>query len=128
MVPLPEIVAVSALFILRLGIPLAVIVLITWGLKRLDGRWQADAEARHVSEAVTLGQITALATKAPLALEKPCWEYTNCSETKRACCAAFADSSLPCWMARLRSDGRLPGGCYGCALFRMRPRLEPVTG
>jgi len=114
------------LFALRLGVPLAITVLVTWGLRRLDARWQAAADAQLSSQAVAAGQYLPAALKAPLAAQKSCWEYRACTEAQRACCAAARDTSLPCWMARLRADGRLPGVCYGCILFRTRRRMEVV--
>lgn len=53
--------ALIGLSILRLGVPLAVTVLITWGLKSLDARWQAEAEARQASASVEAGQAQAIA-------------------------------------------------------------------
>jgi hypothetical protein len=75
---------------------------------------------------VRAGNVQPAAFKAPQAAATPCWELRNCSEAKRAGCPAYQDSALPCWMARLRADDRLPGPCYSCALFRLRPRLEMV--
>jgi hypothetical protein len=124
--PVSEAVAVTGLLALRVGVPLAVTGFITWGLHRLDARWQADAEARQATAAVTAGRVQPAAFKAPQAVDKPCWMLRNCAEASRAKCAACKESSLPCWMARLRADGRLPGPCYGCALFRLRPSLETV--
>lgn len=126
MTPITETVSMFALFALRLGVPVAITVFVTWGLRRLDARWQADADARLSSQAVADGRYLPGALKAPLATQKPCWEYRACTDAQRSCCAAARDTSLPCWMARLRADGRLPGGCYGCLLFRSRRRMEVV--
>jgi hypothetical protein len=121
-----EMVAVTGLLALRVGVPLAVTGLITWGLHRLDARWQADAEARQATAAVSAGRVQPQVFKSPQAAATPCWTLRNCSEARRADCAACRETALPCWMARLRSEGRLPGPCYGCALFRLRPKLEAV--
>jgi hypothetical protein len=121
-----EVVAVASLLLVRLGIPLAVMVFITWSLRRLDARWQAEAAARQATAEVTAGRVPPVAYKAPQAVATPCWQLRNCSEATRARCAAAKDTVLPCWMARLRADGRLPGPCYSCALFRLRPRPEAV--
>lgn len=123
---LSEVIAIAGLLVLRVGVPLAITGLITWGLHRLDARWQADAEARQAAAAVSAGRVQPQAFKAPQAVATPCWQLRNCSEAKRSGCAACKEPGLPCWMARLRSDGRLPAPCYGCALFRMRPRLAAV--
>lgn len=124
MTPTSEILALTGLFLLRIGVPLAVTALIVWGLKSLDARWQAEAEARQASAVVSAGRALPAAYKAPQAAQTPCWSLRNCAESRQAGCAACKEPGLPCWMARLRADGRLPSGCYGCALFRLRPRLE----
>lgn len=121
-----ETTAMVVLFILRMGIPIAVTVAIVSGLKFLDGRWQADAEARHASRAVAQGLLTPDAVSSPMAAEKPCWELNGCTEEKRKQCSGCAMTDIPCWMARLRADGKLPARCYGCALFRTRQTLQPV--
>jgi hypothetical protein len=121
-----EMMAIGGLLLLRVGVPLAVTGLITWGLHRLDARWQADAEARQATAAVNAGRVQPAQFKAPQAAATPCWQLRNCSEAKRGGCAACQEPGLPCWMARLHHDGRLPGACYGCALFRLRPKLATV--
>ncbi len=126
MTPVSEIVALTGLFLLRLGVPLAITVFVTWGLRRLDGRWQADAEARQAVDVVRTGQVQAAAFKAPQAAQTACWKLRDCPEARRSGCAGCQEPGLPCWMARLRADGRLPNTCYGCALFRSRTRLEAI--
>lgn len=121
-----ETLALTVLFVLRLGIPIAVTVLIAWGLRRLDARWQADAAARQSSRAVAAGNLDAAAVTSPLAAQQPCWELNNCSDAQRGNCPACATFDIPCWMARLRADGKLPARCYGCTLFRTRPSPQPV--
>ena len=95
---------------------------------RLTRCWQAEAAAHQTSRAVAVGALDATAVMSPLAAEKPCWNLNHCSEGQRGNCPACAALDVPCWMARLRADGKLPARCYGCALFRTRPALHPVTG
>ena len=121
-----ETLALTVLIVLRLGIPIAVTVLIAWGLRRLDARWQAEAAAQQSSRAVAAGDLDAGAVTSPLAAQQPCWELNNCSDAQRGNCPACAALDIPCWMARLRADGKLPARCYGCALFRTRPSLQPA--
>ncbi len=121
-----ETLALTVLFVLRLGIPIAVTILIAWGLRRLDARWQAEAAAQQSSRAVAAGDLDAAAVTSPLAAQQPCWELNNCSDAQRGDCPACAALDIPCWMARLRADGKLPARCYGCALFRTRPSLQPA--
>ncbi len=127
MIPWVETVAIAALFVLRIGVPLAIMGLIVWWLRRLDARWQAEAEARQATGKVEAGQLAPARMKAPIAAQTPCWVAHNCSPATCAVCAACKEPGFPCWMARLRAEGRLPGKCYGCAFFRTRPKLEAVT-
>jgi hypothetical protein len=122
----PEVAAVVGLFILRVGVPLAITSFIVWSLRHLDARWQAEAEARQAAADVSAGLVQPATFKAPQAVTTPCWQLRNCSESSRAGCVACKEPGLPCWMARLRADGRLPGPCYGCTLFRLRSRQVSV--
>ena len=122
----PEVAAVVGLFILRVGVPLAITGFIVWSLRHLDARWQAEAEALQAAADVSAGRVQPATLKAPQAATTPCWQLRNCSESSRAGCDACKEPGLPCWMARLRADGRLPGPCYGCALFRLRSRQVSV--
>lgn len=122
----PEVAALVGLFILRVGVPLAVTGFIVWSLRHLDARWQAEAEARQAAADVSAGRVQPATLKAPQAATTPCWQLRNCSEASRAGCDACKEPGLPCWMARLRADGRLPGPCYGCVLFRLRQRQVSV--
>jgi hypothetical protein len=108
-----ETLAFVVLFILRLGVPIAVTVLIVGGLRRLDARWQAEADAQRTSRAVASGLIASVAAVSPLAAERPCWERNDCPPEKRQQCAACA-----------LTDSKLPARCYGCALFRTRPAVQ----
>ncbi|HHY55997.1 MAG TPA: hypothetical protein GYA08_11230 [Chloroflexi bacterium] len=122
-----EALALAVLFLLRLGVPIAITAAIVWGLRRLDARWQAEAEAQRATRAVLDGLAPAAAVTSPLAAARPCWEYNHCPPEKRQHCPACALTDIPCWMARLRAEGKLPGRCYGCALFRTRPDAQPAV-
>lgn len=123
---LTETLALVVLFVLRLGVPIAVTMLIVGGLRRLDARWQAEADAQRTSRAVAAGLLASTAALSPLAAERPCWERNDCPPETRRQCAACALTDIPCWMARLRADGKLPARCYGCALFRTRPAVQAI--
>jgi hypothetical protein len=80
------------MFLLRLGVPLAVILAIAWALKRLDARWQREAELRLAS----LGQ--AIAARCP-----------------------YAGQTNPvCWVARRQAEGSLATECRSCSQFALR--------
>ena len=42
---------IIGMFILRLGIPLIITLLVAYWLRRLDDKWQAEARARQETEA-----------------------------------------------------------------------------
>ena len=110
-----DILAVLGMFVLRLGVPLAITLAIGYWLRRLDARWEAEAVARWGQQAPP-ASVTALKTAA-----QPCWEMKGCSEAKRAECPACKAWDIPCWVARLRATGRLPGECHACAQFALSP-------
>jgi 5-enolpyruvylshikimate-3-phosphate synthase len=53
-----ETLALTLLFLLRLGVPIAVTGAIVWGLRRLDARWQVEADAQRASRAVAAGLLS----------------------------------------------------------------------
>ena len=116
---------VLGLFLVRLGIPLAVIAAVSYWLRRVDARWAAEASAYQRSQAWAGQPLTLSVTQKP-AMDPPCWERRGCSPFQQAQCAAGQQPCLPCWLARLRQEGRLPSGCTTCALFAL-PVPPPVS-
>jgi hypothetical protein len=106
-----EVLVVFGMFILRLGVPLAITFAIGYALRRLDARWEAEAVTHREQEQVP-AELKALKT-----VDQPCWEIKGCSEEKRAQCPACNAWDIPCWVARLRATGRLPAECHNCDLF-----------
>ena len=97
--------AVIAGFALRLAIPIAITAIAIYFLRRLDIRWQAEAEAQLLQPVV----------------EKPkCWEVHNCPPEKRETCAGY-QSEQPCWQAFREENGYLQERCLGCNVFREAP-------
>ena len=91
--------------VLRLAIPLAFTALIIYFLRKLDARWQTEAE--------TLAQLPVV--------EKPeCWNIMNCTEEERAHCQAL-NAPQPCWQVNRRPNGYLAEKCIGCEVFRTAP-------
>lgn len=84
--------AVAGMFILRLGVPLAITFGVAYLLRRLDKKWEAEArqQASGAQEAIA----------------------ANC---------AYADrTDMPCWVARRQQEGQLAAECYSCARFALR--------
>lgn len=110
-----EILWVIGMFLLRLGVPLAITLAVGYALRHLDARWEAEALAHWEQEEVP-AEIKAL-KKA----ERPCWEEKGCTEAQRAKCPACKGWDVPCWVAHLRATGRLPAGCQNCGRFAPSP-------
>jgi len=86
-------------FLLRLVIPIAGTVVLIYFLRKLDARWQAEAE------------------RPPMPAQKvECWKMKGCSPEQRKNCAA-ASSPLPCWQVFRQPNGYLLEECISCKVF-----------
>ena len=106
---------ILGMFILRLGVPLAFIVIVGYLLSRLDARWQAEAQAQR--EANPLYQAALRALPQEPTIQEPCWQVKGCGKALRDRCAAPGESATPCWTVRFRAEGALPPICQSCPLF-----------
>ena len=84
--------AVAGLFILRLGVPLAITLAVAYGLRRLDAKWEGEAQRQ---------------SRSP-------------REATVADCRYAGRADMPCWVARRQAEGQLSPECYGCARFALR--------
>jgi hypothetical protein len=125
-----EVTIIAAMFVLRLGVPVAVICLVSYLLRRLDARWQAEAAARRQQLALTCAEANLARGNAAIApavvslIQEPCWEYRACPEAVRARCPAYLSPRLPCWIARGQSAGEVPGQCCNCPIFAGARRIR----
>lgn len=117
-----EILTVVGFFLLRLGVPVAVTIGLAWALRRLDARWQAQAE---VESRQALSVEIPPSAVVPFASERPCWEQRNCAPAARDHCPAYAHQSLPCWLTRREVEGALPEACYTCGIFHATGGAAP---
>jgi len=97
--------AVITGFALRLAIPIAITAIAITFLKRLDIRWQAEAEEQLL---------------LPVVKKVKCWEINNCTAEMRAACAGY-QSEQPCWQALREENGYLQDRCLGCDVFKQAP-------
>lgn len=97
--------------ILRLAIPVGATILLVWFFRRLDERWQSEAEFQE----------------AVMAKNPGCWKVNQCSASKMAKCQAYNDPSKPCWQHFRESNGRLQERCLGCDVFRKAPIPIPLS-
>lgn len=105
-----SILSVLAGLLLRLGLPVALTLLVAYGLSRLDKRWQQQANQYRPS---------------PVRVIK-CWVLNDCSPEQREACAAYQQAGSPCWQIFRDDAGRLQERCLGCDVFRNAPVIEPV--
>lgn len=109
---LQEVLVVIGMFVLRLGVPLLIALTVGYLLRRLDSRWEAEAQ----SEAQLRREMEA-------AQEIPCWEEKDCLEEDYMRCPGHAYSHLPCWLARLRAQSTLPAECPDCPRYASRASM-----
>ncbi len=112
-------VALTVALLLRFGVPLGLTGVLIWWLRKLDLRWQAEAEeTRHVQLAAATAQLA------------HCWEVRGCTPEMRASCPAYQRNDLPCWQVMRLATGRLPERCFDCKVFRDAPapnlKLRPA--
>jgi len=125
MVGFDQMMAVVVVFVLRLGIPLLITIMLVRWLRYLDEKWQAEYEAEKLQESAK-AQTAVAVDPAPEPAVWPalaadgfpkCWDYKQCDPDKREQCPAYKISGIPCWLARRREEGAIPADCYQCGLF-----------
>jgi len=99
-----EILAFVFGLIVRLGLPLLVTALIVIGLRRLDIRWQKEAEIER---------------DLLVRDEEPCWKEQGLSMEEIK--ARAAESGKPCWQIHRLSNGYLREACLDCEVFINAP-------
>jgi len=103
--------AISVGVLLRLAIPIAGTTILIHFLRKLDIRWQTEAQLQ------------------PLPIQNPeCWKIKGCSAQEQKFCLAKT-SSLPCWQIYRLPNGYLREECLSCKVFIDAPipalRTEP---
>jgi len=88
--------------LLRLAIPIALTALMIYLLRKLDSRWQSEAQL-------------------PVLVEKPeCWKVKGCTPEQIKNCIA-GQSPLPCWQVYRLPNGYLREECISCEVFHEAP-------
>lgn len=88
---------------LRLAIPLVATVVIVIALRRLDQKWQKEAQLNP-----------------PANHKLECWKIRGCSSQQMESCEAVK-SPLPCWQANRLPNGYLHEECLSCQVFTEAP-------
>lgn len=89
--------------LVRLAIPILGTLLLVYFLRKLDARWQAEAELYQ--------QL----------VEKPeCWKIKGCPPQQTQDCEAHK-SELPCWQVNRLPNGYMRDECLSCEVFTEAP-------
>ena len=108
----PETLVIIGMFVLRLGVPVLIVLAVGYLLRRLDARWEAEAQAEsRMRRAMEAAQ------------QVPCWEEKGCPPEDYTQCPGYQYSHLPCWLARLRAQSRLPADCPNCPRYAPQRRI-----
>ena len=100
-------VMLTGLFV-RLVVPLVITALVVYALRRLDARWQAEAEKER---------------KNLVKDEMPCWKEQGLSTDEIKFHAA--KDNQPCWQTHRLSNGYLREACLDCEVFLYAPIPVP---
>lgn len=96
--------------LLRFAIPIVLTLLAVWFFRRLDRRWQAEAQER-----ARLQMALAAAGRTP------CWEEKQCSPDRREHCPAYQQEGVLCWQIFRDKEGNLKPPCLDCGVFVNAP-------
>lgn len=109
---LRDVLVVGYLFVLRIGVPIA----LTWLLGMWLQKALRDADAAALRQAERDREL----------VRTHCWEIVNCPAAVRANCAAARHPELPCWLALQIDGGGLKQACYTCPLYVTGPSVPRV--
>jgi hypothetical protein len=96
-------------FLIRIGIPISLTILLSWLLRKLDAQWRDEAIG-YKSEAISKAEQDIYFT---IWSRNPCWEVKNCSPEDRARCKAYLQAEKPCWEV-FRVNGSYSKSCAQC--------------
>lgn len=99
---------VVLIILLRFGLPILLTILLVYFLRRMDARWQKQAEEE-------------LAHAPKMIPATPCWEVQGCSAKQKQSCPAFINPEIPCWQQFRSADGQLDEDCLECGVFVNAP-------
>ena len=96
-------------FLIRIGIPVVLTMLLAWILRKLDAQWRDDAIS-YREEAITKAEQDIYYT---IWARNPCWENNDCSPETRLKCKAYQQNEKPCWEV-YRTNGSYSKNCESC--------------
>jgi hypothetical protein len=106
------ILAVAGMLLLRLGVPIGFMVVLSWGVSRYVSRDEERAEAKATARTAPVASRRAVAPKVP------CWQVKGCAPAAVTQCPAGRRTDLPCWLARQVVEGKMLATCPSCVMYR----------
>ncbi len=100
---LRDLFVVGYMFVLRIGVPLLITLMLGAWLKH----FLEEREAKELPESRPL----------TLAAQQHCWDIKQSAETEQARSAAAQRPDLPCWLALQVGGTGLKEMCYTCPAF-----------
>lgn len=88
--------------LVRLAIPILGTLLLVYFLRKLDARWQAEAQLQEATE------------------KSECWKIRGLSP-QQAEISETHPSEVPCWQANRLPNGYLRDECLSCQVFTEAP-------
>jgi len=141
-----DLMGVIGMFLLRVGVPVAITAGMVYLLKRLDRRWEMEARAERKA-----GKVVVQPAGVPASPSKPVPSpelpfipppaapdrriqpgvaaaqlaqpgvSAKGSRPLKAQCSAPQNTDKPCWQARFDAEGQIPEECVGCDIFQSYP-------
>ncbi len=99
-----DVLVIAYMFVLRIGVPLIITLMLGAWLKRLLEK--EDAEEQPQSAVTPVGSNG-----------KHCWATSKTPETEQAKAIAATRPDLPCWLALQVAGSGLREACYNCPLY-----------
>ncbi len=108
---LTETVNVIFMFILRIGIPIAITLAFGWWLEKKMAPPAAVEQEKPTQQSPRYRRTGKI-------IQIHCWDLKRCESAQRAQCAVYQHPDLPCWLAIQADGGKLRPECFACALYR----------
>ena len=141
-----DLMAVIGMFLLRVGVPLAITGGVVYLFKRLDKRWEMEARAERkagkiVEQPAGLPAAPRQRTPSPelpfgpppatpdrriqpgvsaAQVAQPGLSVKG-SRPLKAQCSASQNADKPCWQVRFDAEGQIPEECVSCDIFQRYP-------
>lgn len=94
---------VISMFVLRVGVPIALTFMLGKWLEKKLAPPKAKSESAHAKSKI---------------IQLHCWDVKRCAPTVRAQCAAYQHPQLPCWLALQAEGGQVRAECFNCAFYK----------